>query len=109
MIWYKPVMGRDANYHCIFVKNPISTGYEVRKMNVLVRRRTNKAARLATVVLLLIAFVSNSMMYAYAAGGDAFSFTIDETTFTVTPGSDPFVTSTTEGAVEIATANGAMI
>lgn len=78
-------------------------------MNVLVRRRTNKAARLATVVLLLIAFVSNSMMYAYAAGGDAFSFTIDETTFTVTPGSDPFVTSETEDAVEIATDNGAVI
>ena len=78
-------------------------------MNVLVRRRTNKAARLATVVLLLIAFVSNSMMYAYAAGGETFSFAIGETTFTVTPGSDPFVTSTTEGAVEIATANGAVI
>lgn len=78
-------------------------------MNVLVRRRTNKAARLATVVLLLIAFVSNSMMYAYAAGGETFSFAIGETTFTVTPGSAPFVTSTTEDAVEIATANGAVI
>ena len=78
-------------------------------MNVLVRRRTNKAARLATVVLLLIAFVSNSMMYAYAAGGEAFSFAIGETTFTVTPGAAPFVTSTTEGAVEIATDNGAVI
>lgn len=39
-------------------------------MNAFMCRRTSKAVRLATVILLLIALLSNGMVYAYAAEGN---------------------------------------
>ena len=36
-------------------------------MNILIRRRTTKAARMATAMLLLIALLSNSLLFAQAA------------------------------------------
>lgn len=79
-------------------------------MNAFMCRRTSKAVRLATVILLLIALLSNGMVYAYAAEEDSFSFTIGGTMFTVTPGeTNPVTASDGDGSVEIATAEGAVI
>lgn len=78
-------------------------------MNAFMCRRTSKAMRLVTVILLLIALLSNSMIFAYAAEGNI-TFTIGGTTFTVMPGSEtPVTASGDDGLVEIATAEGAVI
>lgn len=78
-------------------------------MNAFMCRRTSKAMRLVTVILLLIALLSNGMVYAYAAEGNI-TFTIGGTTFTVMPGSEtPVSASDGDGLVEIATAEGAVI
>ena len=78
-------------------------------MNAFMCRRTSKAVRLATVILLLIALLSNGMIFAYAAEGNI-TFTIGGTTFTVMPGSEtPVSASDGDGLVEIATAEGAVI
>lgn len=78
-------------------------------MNAFMCRRTSKAMRLVTVILLLIALLSNSMIFAYAAEGNI-TFTIGGTTFTVMPGSETPVTAFgDDGSVEIATAEGAVI
>ena len=79
-------------------------------MYIAVHRRAAKLGRLAVAVLLLVAFLSNSLVFAQAANGDAtYSFAISDTRFSVTPGAEPYVSSTTSGAVEIATEAGAVI
>ena len=79
-------------------------------MYIAVRRRAAKLGRLAVAVLLLVAFLSNSLVFAQAANGDAaYSFAISGTEFSVTPSAAPYAKSQTEGAVEIATADGAVI
>ena len=80
-------------------------------MNILIRRRTTKAARMATAMLLLIALLSNSLLFAQAADeSTGFSFAISGTTFTVTPGGATLVIdSNGDGSVEIATVDEAVI
>lgn len=80
-------------------------------MNILIRRRTTKAARMATAMLLLIALLSNSLLFAQAADeSTGFSFAISGTTFTVMPGgATPVIASNGDGSVEIATVDEAVI
>ena len=66
---------------------------------------------MATAMLLLIALLSNSLLFAQAADeSTGFSFAISGTTFTVMPGgATPVIASNGDGSVEIATVDEAVI
>lgn len=84
-------------------------------MKLFARKQKSRSLRLAAVILLLAAFLSNSTMLAYAAEGAAgdparYSFAINGAEFTLTPDTAPYLAASDgRGSVEIATEDAAVI
>ena len=84
-------------------------------MKLFARKQKSRSLRLAAVILLLAAFLSNSTMLAYAAEGTAgdpagYSFAINGAEFTLTPDTAPYLAASDgRGSVGIATEDAAVI
>ena len=84
-------------------------------MKLFARKQKSRSLRLAAVILLLAAFLSNSTMLAYAAEGAAgdpagYSFAINGAEFTLTPDTAPYLAASHgRGSVEVATEDAAVI